>query len=521
MQGAWIGQMAGVGWGAPTEFDYVDKIIPLDSVPVWHNGRVNQQRNDDLYVEMTFLSSMEKYGLDVSIRQAGIDFAKTGFDLWCANHQGRENLRYGIAPPESSHPEYNKRADDIDYQIESDFSGIIAPGMPNVSIGLGEKFGRLMNYGDGLYGGQFVGGMYAAAYFNDDINEVIEAGLACIPEESLYHQCICDVIRWHKENPQDFEKTWNLIMDKYFRTLDHQPFAREYKGEVEIDIDAKINGAFIVMGLLYGEGDMEKTIVYSMRCGLDSDCNPSNAAGVLGAIMGYKAIPEKFKAGLERDRKFAYSDYNFNKLLEISEQLTREFITSNGGEIRTNSEGKEVFSIARQFPDPSAFYPSYQPVPFDPENRYTVEEMEQVLAWSEKHFGPVAEAFGIPLKVWHCGKEITPGLIEWNNTTNVLTTIPMRKDRSIQLFYEEKAGENNTGKKPWLSFKAGHDPGNSWKLSVRSGRVRIVDTLVCAENSNQGWMKFELPLYGWITIDASQVSEPAINYWSDFKIVYK
>ena len=37
--------------------------------------------------------------------------------------------------------------------------------MPNVAIELGEKFGRLMNYGDGLYGGQFIGGMYAAAFF--------------------------------------------------------------------------------------------------------------------------------------------------------------------------------------------------------------------------------------------------------------------------------------------------------------------------------------------------------------------
>jgi len=523
MQGAWIGQMAGVGWGLPTEFDYVDTIIPPESVPVWDNGMINQQGNDDLYVEMTFMSSMEKYGLDVSVRQAGIDFANTGYGLRAANLQGRKNLRYGIAPPESGHPEYNKHADDIDYQIEADFSGIIAPGMPNVAIGLGEKFGRLMNYGDGLWGGQFVGGMYAEAYFNDDIHEVIEAGLACIPEESLYSQCIRDVIQWHKEYYQDFEKTWNLIMDNYFRTLDNQPFARENK-EAWPGIDAKINGAFIVLGLLYGEGDMDKTIVYSMRCGLDSDCNPSNAAGVLGAIMGYQAIPEKFKAGLDRDKKFSYSDYTFTKLLDISEQFTREFITRNGGEIRTNSEGKEVFRIARQVPDPSAFYPSYQPGPFDPKNRYTAEEMDQILAWSEKHFEPVAEALGISLEVQHCGKEVTPGLIEWNNTPNVLPTIPMSKERSVRLNFRGKTGENNTGKKPWFSFKAGHDPENTWRLSLRSGRVRM-DTLVSAENSKQGWMKFELPLSGrnelTIELQASQVSQPAINYWSDFEIVFK
>ena len=76
--------------------------------------------------------------------------------LWGANEIARENMRSGIAPPECSHPEYHKGADWIDYQIEAYFAGIICPGMPNSVVALGEKFGRLMNYGDGLFGGQFM-----------------------------------------------------------------------------------------------------------------------------------------------------------------------------------------------------------------------------------------------------------------------------------------------------------------------------------------------------------------------------
>ena len=44
---------------------------------------------DDLYVEMTFLRTLEQHGLDVSIRQAGIDFANSGYPLWHANEAGR------------------------------------------------------------------------------------------------------------------------------------------------------------------------------------------------------------------------------------------------------------------------------------------------------------------------------------------------------------------------------------------------------------------------------------------------
>ena len=112
---------------------------------------VNVWGQDDLYVERTFLRSLEMYGLNVSMRQAGIDFANSKYQLWHANNAGRNNLRNGIAPPDCGHPEFNKHADDIDYQIEADYSGLIAPGLPNTVIALGEKFGRLMNYGDGLY----------------------------------------------------------------------------------------------------------------------------------------------------------------------------------------------------------------------------------------------------------------------------------------------------------------------------------------------------------------------------------
>lgn len=178
MKAAWLGQMAGVGWGAPTEFHFTGEIIPAEEVPTWNQAMINQQWQDDIYVEMTFLKTLEDYGFDASIRQAGIDFANSQYGLAHANECGRNNLRLGIAPPYSSHPKYNEHADDIDYQIEADFSGIIAPGMLQIVVELADKFGRLMNYGDGVYGGQFVGAMYAKAFFETDIHQIVEAGLA-------------------------------------------------------------------------------------------------------------------------------------------------------------------------------------------------------------------------------------------------------------------------------------------------------------------------------------------------------
>jgi hypothetical protein len=194
VKAGWIGQMVGVGLGGPTEFSREGEIIPEANIPEWNPDMVNQFNQDDIYVEMTFLRTLEKYGFDVSIRQAGIDFANIQNALCHANKAGRDNLRGGIAPPASGHPAYNSHADDIDYQIEADYAWLISPGMPNLAIKLGEIFGRLMNYGDGLYGGQFVAGMYAEAFFEDDMEKIVRSGLKCIPKGSQYYECISDVL---------------------------------------------------------------------------------------------------------------------------------------------------------------------------------------------------------------------------------------------------------------------------------------------------------------------------------------
>ena len=358
MKAGWVGQMAGVGWGGPTEFKWKGDIIPEDKMPKWKPGMINQFGQDDIYVEMTFLRTLEEYGLGVSIRQAGIDFANSGYRLWHANKYGRDNLRRGIAPPDSGHPKFSQHTDDIDYQIEADYSGLISPSMPNLVIEFGEKFGQLMNYGDGLYAGQFVGGMYAEAFFENDIEKIIAAGLKCIPKQSLYHECITDVVRWYKQNPDDWEKTWKLIGAKYHDNPDYRRWTCD---PGKFNIDAKINGAYIIMGLLYGGGDPDKTIIISTRCGQDSDCNPSNAGGVLFTTMGFSNLPERFTSAIDPEGKFSHTPYNFPKLIAVCAKLARDGVKRSGGSIEKDSEGNEVFVIPVKKAVPGKLRKSWAP----------------------------------------------------------------------------------------------------------------------------------------------------------------
>ncbi len=64
MEAGWLGQMAGVAIGGPTEFKWRGEIIPADRVPKWRPEMINQFHQDDLYVEMTFLRTLEVHGFD-------------------------------------------------------------------------------------------------------------------------------------------------------------------------------------------------------------------------------------------------------------------------------------------------------------------------------------------------------------------------------------------------------------------------------------------------------------------------
>ncbi|MGC1390633.1 MAG: ADP-ribosylglycohydrolase family protein [Bacteroidales bacterium] len=325
--GGWAGKMIGVTYGAPTEFRAQNKIFrdPITWKPSDIKGSLWQ---DDVYVQLTFLMSMDKYGIDAPAKKFQEMFAKAGYPLWHANMQARKNYYDSIFVPASGSPEYNIHADDIDFQIEADYIGFMCPGMPETASTIAEKIGHIMNYGDGVYGGIFVGALYSEAFFESDINKIIAKALKSIPSESDYFKIINDVLTLHKQYPSDWEAAWKELSDKW--------------GDVDIcgagsafNIDAKFNGAFIVMGLLYGEGDPMKTLEITTRCGQDSDCNPSNAMAVLGVLKGFSNLPADMREGVKAvgDSIFINTSYSFNSAVTSTEKYAYNLILRNGGRI--------------------------------------------------------------------------------------------------------------------------------------------------------------------------------------------
>ena len=339
VKGAWAGQTLGCSYGGPTEFKFLGTIIQ-DYIPIpWDKHTVKNWYDtfpglyDDVYMDLTFVDVFDRLGLDAPVDSFAVAFANAGYVLWHANQAARYNILNGIMPPESGHWKNNPHADDIDYQIEADFAGLMNPGMPNSASEISDKIGHIMCYGDGWYGGVYVGAMYSLAFISNDIQYIVEEALKTIPIESTFYQCISDVIKWHKQYPDDWKQTWFELQKHYSEEVGCPDGVF-----VPLDIDAKINAAYIVLGLLYGNGDFTKTMEISTRAGQDSDCNPSSAGGILGVMLGYSQIPEYWMQGLRgaEAKKFKYTSLSLDDLYAISYRHALLMIEKNGGTVFDN-----------------------------------------------------------------------------------------------------------------------------------------------------------------------------------------
>ncbi len=339
IMGGWAGQVIGCTYGGPTEFQFCGTMIQ-DSIPIpWDENRMKWYFDnvpglyDDVYMDLTFVEVFEKEGLDAPAISHARAFAHADYKLWHANQAARYNILNGIEPPASGYWENNPHSEDIDFQIEADFAGLMSPGMANTANKICDKIGHIMNYGDGWYGGVYVASMYSIAFISDNVEFIVSEGLKCIPEKSDFYKCISDVIDWYHKYPNNWKSTWFECEKKWSSDIGCPDGVFS-----SFNIDAKLNAAYIIIGLLYGQGDYGKAIDISTRCGQDSDCNPASAAGILGTMLGYSKIPDYWKQGLSKveDIDFKYTTISLKDVYKMGYSHAIQNIKRNGGTILNN-----------------------------------------------------------------------------------------------------------------------------------------------------------------------------------------
>ena len=150
--------------------------IPWDDSLIARRFERSPGLYDDVYMDLTFVEVMAREGIDAPAAQHAQAFAHAGYPLWHANQAARYNVLNGLLPPDSGHWTNSPHADDIDFQIEADFAGLMSPGLVNAGAAICDRVGHIMNYGDGWYGGVYVAAMYSLAFVSADVESVVVGG---------------------------------------------------------------------------------------------------------------------------------------------------------------------------------------------------------------------------------------------------------------------------------------------------------------------------------------------------------
>ncbi len=241
--------------------------------------------DDDVTGTFTFLRALPDYGniRDLTPAQIGQSWLNYIIEkrtiLWwgglgnSTEHTAFLRLKSGIKAPRSGSMELNSQvvAEQIGAQIFIDGWAMVAPGDPELAADLARRAGSVSHDGEAIYGAQVLAAMEAQAFVESDIAKLLDTGVSFIPKDSVIYRMIADLCEWRGKEP-DWRKGFELLAANYGYD--------KYGGNCHM----VPNHGLIILSLLYGDDDFQKTLMIVNTCGWDTDCNSGN----VGCLMGIK-----------------------------------------------------------------------------------------------------------------------------------------------------------------------------------------------------------------------------------------
>jgi len=288
MRGMWLGQLIGNYAGRATEGRYSGEEPNPDAVVPW----VIKQEwdgDDDTDIEYVALYILETNGLDCQQQDIAEQWlTRIGSSgIYIANKQAWYLIGDGYLPPDTGSRTYNQHWYSIDSQLTTESLGAISPGCTQSATDLAGKFASITNTGFPVHTAQFYSAMYATAFFEPNVVNLVAEGLTVVPTTSRTCQVITDVLSWYLGDAQDGHLDWRATRRKLYENYQgHYSFGRYYNW-----VESTINTGATVLAILYGQGDFKNTVQIGVLAGWDCDCNPATAGGLIGIINGFANLP--------------------------------------------------------------------------------------------------------------------------------------------------------------------------------------------------------------------------------------
>ncbi len=286
-----LGKIIGVYLGRPFEGQTYERILEtLGEIDTYVNDRIPGKpplvtTDDDITGTFTFLRALDDYGNspDISPAQVGQSWLNYLIEertiLWwggignSTEHTAYLRLKNGIKAPESGSIALNGRlvAEQIGAQIFIDGWAMVAPGNPELAADLARRAASVSHDGEALYAAQVLAAMEAQAFVESDINKLLDVGVSFIPKDSVIYRMIADIRGWHAAEPD-----WHRGRARLAGVYNYE----NYGGACHM----VPNHGLIILGLLYGDSDFNKSMLVVNTAGWDTDCNSGN----LGCLLGIK-----------------------------------------------------------------------------------------------------------------------------------------------------------------------------------------------------------------------------------------
>lgn len=234
--------------------------------------------NDDLDLQLLWLCMLENHGTwNITPNTFAEYWSNYIVPNWGEYGVAKANIKLGLLPPLCGEFKNEKWKNSNGAWIRSELWACLSPGVVKMAV----KYATMDAYVDhgvseGTYAEIFTAAMESLAFVKSDIREIIEEALGEIPED-------CRIA-----------KAVRLVISEYDKGTDWKTLRNMLVKDSE-DIgwfQAPANIGFVILGLMYGEGDFKKSVLAAVNCGDDTDCTAATVGAFLGILYGTEGIPK-------------------------------------------------------------------------------------------------------------------------------------------------------------------------------------------------------------------------------------
>lgn len=357
VRACWIGKNIGGTMGAPYE-----SMTEMQNISGFTTPKGEPMPNDDLDLQLVWLKAVEERGIQ-NITPAVLSEYWMSYipPHWNEYGVAKANLHIGLLPPLSGEYLNDKWKTSNGAWIRTEIWACLFPGFPELAVKYAYKDASIDHgISDGTYAAMFVAALESSAFVESDIRKLIETGLSFIPKD-------CDV-----------SKSVRLAIECYDNKVDFKD-AREKIVEQTRSLgmfQAPGNVGFVILGLLYGEGDFKKTMINTINCGDDTDCTGATVGAILGIIGAGEAIPPDWEEYIGDSIKSCAIDVSMKRCCKSCTELTNRIINLVPVVLGSFAVPVEYTDEKTQYVEKPKFYIPQFDIPTNP---YTYDEIEDLV----------------------------------------------------------------------------------------------------------------------------------------------